>query len=107
MVLDEKCARVAERLSLNIAFDKFPEARATIVIRAAPLGLGTAEKSKPHSLLLFLNIGATQTMDNSMICDKWSTVCSAAAPSSRRVLLDLLPKLVVWTTTGFLPLPPS
>jgi hypothetical protein len=54
MVLDEERAVIAERLGLHIAFDEFPEARATVVVRATPLCLCTAEESKLHSLLPFL-----------------------------------------------------
>ena len=70
MVLDEERADIAERLGLNIALDEFPVARATIVVRATPLRLGTAEKSKSHGLLLFLHVVAAQAMDNHMVCEQ-------------------------------------
>ena len=54
MVLDQECTDIAECLGLNIALNEFPEASAAVDIRATPLCLCTAEKSKPHSLLLFL-----------------------------------------------------
>ena len=54
MVLDQECTDIAECLGLNIALNEFPEAGATVDIRATPLCLCTTEESKPHSLLLFL-----------------------------------------------------
>jgi hypothetical protein len=52
VVLDEKGAVIAERFGLDIILDKLTEALATIGVGAAAPGLCTAEKSKPHCLLL-------------------------------------------------------
>ena len=52
MVFDEKGDVIGECLGLEIAFNEFPKARATIDIRAAPPRLGATEKSKLHRLLL-------------------------------------------------------
>src|SRR4029077_18990516 len=52
VVLEEKSAVVAEHLGLDIVLDEVAEALAAVGVGAAAPGLGTAEKSKSHSLLL-------------------------------------------------------
>jgi hypothetical protein len=42
-MFNEKRTVIAERLSLHIALDKLAESRTTVIVRAAPSGLGTAE----------------------------------------------------------------
>src|SRR5205823_246087 len=56
MMLDEKGAVVAERLGLDIVLDEIANALAAVGIGAAAPGLGTAEKSKSHHLLLTLRV---------------------------------------------------
>src|SRR6516225_10230162 len=48
MVLDQKGAVIAERLSFDIVFDEIAEALAAVGVGAAPPGLCTAKKSKSH-----------------------------------------------------------
>src|SRR5439155_1779947 len=52
MMLDEKAAVIAERLGFDIVLDKVAEALAAVGVGAAAPGLGTAEESKSHHLLL-------------------------------------------------------
>src|ERR1700738_759601 len=55
MMLDEKRSVVAERLGYDIVLDEIAKALAAVGVGAAAPGLGTAEKSKSHRLLLTPN----------------------------------------------------
>src|SRR5215472_6076673 len=52
MVLDEKRAVIAQRLGLDIVVDEIAKTLTAIGIGASAPGLRTAEKSKPHCVLL-------------------------------------------------------